>query len=209
MNEKEIIEKFIMQQAVWSGKRMVPFINDGELQPEQITPNGIDFTVDKVFRQMSNVVLANDDYPEFTDKGSLGEMLPSDNIYGFPPDSWFLQAGYYTIQWAEKIEVPPNCIGLLIPRSTLLRTCATVYTAVWDRGYKGIGQSGLQVFSAMGIQRGTRLAQMIFIEAVMDGSLLYEGQYQGENLDAKEKNKKEETKPKGPIRIPSVRTYSR
>lgn len=184
MNEKEIIEKFVLQQAVWSGKQMVPYINDGDVKEEQITPNGIDFTIDKVFRQMGSVVLAED--KNFLDKGMLIPISPQDNIYGLAPNSWFLNAGYYTIQWKEKITIPANCIGLLIPRSTLLRTCATVYTAVWDRGYEGKGQSGLHLFEPTGIQRGTRLAQMIFIEAKMDGSLLYDGQYQHEGLGEEE-----------------------
>ena len=56
-----------------------------------------------------------------------------------------------------------------------------------DRGYEGKGQS-LMIVGNNGvlIERFYRVAQMIFIGAEDDGES-YRGQYQGENLDAKEK----------------------
>ncbi len=186
--EIEIIRKYLLQKAVWSGEEISSWINNGDLHENQIQPNGIDLTIDKVFVQRGNVKLCRDKHS--TDKGVLIEVEPL-RIAGIKERGWFLESGYYTIQWAEEIQIPPNAIGLLSPRSTLLRTCATIYGAVWDKGYHGIGQSGLHIFDSVLIERGTRMAQMLFIEAAMDQTT-YEGQYQGENI-AKEKKEKNKT----------------
>ena len=57
LSDKEIVEKFILQQAVWTGAQMVPWIDGGEVSKDQITPNGIDLTADKVFKCMGNTIL--------------------------------------------------------------------------------------------------------------------------------------------------------
>lgn len=185
---EEIIKKFLLQKAVWTGKDVSKWINQSDLHSYQIQPNGVDLTVDRIFVQRGNVILGRNEH--VTNEGTLIEIEPIP-VAGLKNTGWFLNAGYYTIQWAEGIQIPLSAIGLLSPRSTLLRTCATIYGAVWDRGYHGIGQSGLQIFDSMLIERFTRLAQVIFIEAMTDQSS-YKVIYQGENI-AKEKTKKNRT----------------
>ena len=55
-----------------------------------------------------------------------------------------------------------------------------VNTAVWDSGYKGKGESLLQVYKKIDIEKGARIAQIVFCHAKSTG--LYSGGYQGENL---------------------------
>lgn len=175
--------------SVWTGKNMA-FLFSREvmnlIDNEQVQPNGIDLTVDKVFQQSQGPTLAKD--KEFIDEGYL-IALPSSDLAGLPDDSkgWFLEAHYYIVEWTEVIHVPKNAIGLIFPRSTLLRLGGTICTAVWDRGYKGKGRSGLFLGVPMLLQHGTRLGQMIFIDAQEDEQL-YDGTYQGENLNAQKED---------------------
>lgn len=180
----------ILQQNVWAGEVVKRWINRGKVPDEQITPNGVDLTVDKIFQQRGNVVLTKS--KSRTDKGTLWEVPVQNTIAGLAgKEGWVLDTGYYTVQWAEHICIPRNAIGLLSPRSTLLRTCATIYGAVWDRGYHGIGQSGLHLFDIILLERGTPLAQICFLEASI-GDKVYDGQYQGENVDATKEEEEEE-----------------
>lgn len=174
----------VLSTAVWSGKHMKNYINLGDIPDDRVTPNGVDLSIDKLFRQRGNVILTVNKHE--TDKGVLWEMTTRNNIAGLSgKEGWMVSPGYYTVQWAEHIGIPTDAIGLLLPRSTLLRTCATIYGAVWDRGYRGVGQSGFHVFDYLMLERGTPLAQMIFIKAT-DWGNLYDGQYQGENIDTKD-----------------------
>lgn len=182
--------------SVWTGKNMNEFlchiskkkgrVTHTPLPAEQIQPNGIDLTVDKVFHQTQGPTLTKNKH--FIDEGYLLSLPPSD-LAGLPDDTqgWFLESHYYVIEWAETIHVPKNAIGLIFPRSTLLRLGGTICTAVWDRGYKGKGRSGLFLGAPMLLQRGTRLGQIIFIDAQEDEQL-YEGTYQGENITHDTKN---------------------
>lgn len=188
----------ILQENVWAGEVVKKWINHGNIPDEQVTPNGVDLTVDKVLQQRGNVVLTKEKEDINSSKGMLWKMQLKDDIVGLPGrEGWILEPGYYIVQWAEHIHIPPHAIGLLSPRSTLIRTCATIYGAVWDRGYHGFGQSGLHIFDYLLLEKGTALAQMCFIEASVGGKL-YDGQYQseGENVDASEEkeNNKENNK---------------
>lgn len=177
-------QDLVLSTAVWSGKHMKNYFNLGDIPDDRVTPNGIDLAVDKLFHQRGNVTLRKD--KKKTDKGMLWEMPIRNNISGLSgSEGWIINPGYYTIQWAEHIGIPTDAIGLLFPRSTLLRTCATIYTAVWDRGYSGVGQSGFHAFDYLILERGTPLAQMIFIKAT-DWGETYDGQYQGENINDKD-----------------------
>lgn len=179
----------VLQSNVWAGEVVRKWINRGKVPDEQVTPNGVDLTVNRIFKQRGNVILARK--KEDSSKGALWEIPTLHNIAGLSnKEGWILDPGFYTVQWAEHICIPSNAIGLLLPRSTLVRTCATIYGAVWDRGYHGVGQSGLHLFDYMILERGTALAQMFFIEASV-GDKLYDGQYQneGEIVDASKEKK--------------------
>ena len=94
-----------------------------------------------------------------------------------------LPPGAYIIRYNEVVEVPLGFIALALPRSSLLRMGATLYTAVWDPGYKGRGVGLLSVFNPKGVilEKGVQVAQLVFI--MLGGSGRgYSGVYQGEGL---------------------------
>lgn len=141
---------------------------DEEIQSQ---PAGTDLTVGKVER--------------FTGAGRIDfdntsrEIAPGENVSGEK-----LEGGEaYRVTYNEKISVPKNAIGLVFPRSTLMRNGCHLVTAVWDPGYEGRGQGLLQVMNPAGIvlEENARVAQMVFFrldEAAREG---YSGTYQGEN----------------------------
>lgn len=178
------IDDWEYHPSVWTGKRMERHftrLDRRYLREEQIQPNGIDLTVDKILIQPLGPTLAVK--KEHNNYGTLMEV-PLTDIAGIPPQnrSWFLNPGYYIVEWTEIIEIPKNVIGLLSPRSTLLRMGGTIFGAVWDRGYKGKGQSGMYLHVSFLLEHQARLAQIIFIDAQEDEQL-YDGQYQGEGLE--------------------------
>ena len=55
-------------------------------------------------------------------------------------------------------------------------------TAVWDPGYTGIGMSRLTIAIPTRIERGARIAQIVFLKTETQPRKLYNGSYQGEGL---------------------------
>jgi len=176
---------------VWTGKDMVPYFRnpgtipmeiEGPLRSDQVQPNGIDLRLDKIFEVWGSPSLSSD--PAFTEMPMHREILPG-QVAGLAEEGWYLDSGttkgYYLVEWLETIEIPPNAVGLISPRSTLLRMGAWMAGSVWDRGYKGKGRSGLIIKQDLLLERGVRLAQMIFMNAKEDDTL-YDGQYQHEQI---------------------------
>jgi len=96
---------------------------------------------------------------------------------------WDLHQGAYVIGYREKVNLPPDLTALLRPRSSLLRSGVAIHGAVWDAGYSGRGEGLLAVMNPRGyrIQRGARVAQLVFFRLSRPTGEGYAGRYQGEN----------------------------
>ena len=103
------------------------------------------------------------------------EIEPIDN-------KWILKPGGYLVRYNEVIQVPLNAIGIVLPRSTLMRIGATLCSAVWDPGYKGRGIGLLIVNAKITVHVGARIAQIIFINTQDKLEKGYSGTYQNENV---------------------------
>ena len=146
-----------------------------DLPTEWIQPNGIDLSLDALWRLGGPGTLgaASDD-----------RTLPPREQVEFDSRGWVsLKPGVYGLRFAERVALPTNCGALAFPRSSLLRMGAHVPTAVWDAGYDGRAESYLQVSNPHGlrIQRGARIAQLVVFPLTGPTSA-YRGRYQGENL---------------------------
>lgn len=97
----------------------------------------------------------------------------------------WLDPGAYLVTFNEVVKVPPDVMAIARPRSSLLRMGATMETAVWDPGYNGRSQSLLVVHNPNGIRlrKNARLMQLIFFRLEDDANKLYDGVYQGENME--------------------------
>ena len=143
---------------------------DAELQ---VQPNGIDIRVDRVASLSSRGVLG----VEAREPAERAEL---------PPDAggwWDLVAGAYVIGYLERVNLPNDVMAFARPRSSLLRSGVAIHTAVWDAGYSGRGEGLLHVMNPAGyrLQRGARVAQLVFIRLGSAAAEGYRGRYQHED----------------------------
>lgn len=134
--------------------------------------SGLKLTLDEVY------IIRSEGFVDLSSK-----LLPNYEV--FSPDSngiYVLSRGYYVIRYGEYVRVPRDSIALALPRSTLIRSGATLFTAVWDPGYEGRGYGLLVVFNDYGIRvrRGSQVAQLVFIKMLEESAIQYRGSYYGE-----------------------------
>jgi dUTP pyrophosphatase len=148
----------------------------GAPAPElQRQPAGFDLTLRSLarFRGVGRLDLSN-----------AQRYLPDVEDITWPADgaSIWLVPGGYLATYNEEIAVPPDCAGLVVPRSSLMRCGATLHSALWDPGYRGRGQGLLTVYSPLELLPDARIGQFILLRLEQAASSLYSGAYQGENL---------------------------
>lgn len=121
-----------------------------------------------------------------------GGIIDFDNSERFIPEhqsmmlienKWELEPGGYIVRYNEIIQVPLNAIGMVLPRSTLMRIGATLCSAVWDPGYNGRGIGLLIVNAKITVHKDARIAQIVFIKTQERLEEGYAGTYQNENVD--------------------------
>ncbi len=147
-----------------------------EVRRQQVQPNGVDLTLETVYEQRDSGRIGRNG-KEIGDR----QQVESEQITEKSPENYYLPQGGYIVQYAETIEIPDGHVGFVYPRSSLMRNSCMLNTAVWDAGYKGKGEGLLQVHHDIELERGARIAQLVFAEADHDET--YDGDYQGENLD--------------------------
>ncbi len=95
-----------------------------------------------------------------------------------------LSAGAYLVRYNEVVCLPLDLSALIFPRSSLLRSGSTLYTAIWEPGYVGRGQGLLSVYNPQGLElsKNARIGQMVFMRLREPASEGYSGAYMGEGL---------------------------
>jgi dUTP pyrophosphatase len=140
---------------------------------DQLQPNGVDLSLEAVWRFSSEGVLG-------TDSRRLSERQ---ELEFDAAGRLALGHGAYGIRYAEWVAMPADCGGLCFPRSSLLRMGAHVPTAVWDAGYAGRGEGLLVVTNPHGlrVERGARIVQLVLFRLSEPPGAVYAGRYQHEN----------------------------
>ncbi len=152
-----------------------PLVEDVDVAA-QLQPNGVDLRAERVQRLTSPALLGVAD--------AVREPAGREDVRADGDGWWDLHQGAYVITYREKVNLPSHLTALVLPRSSLLRSGVTLHGAVWDAGYSGRGEGLLAVLNPRGyrLQRGARVAQLVFFRlssATVDG---YAGRYQGENV---------------------------
>jgi dUTP pyrophosphatase len=142
----------------------------------QMQPNGIDFTVREVAmpQTMGRITVDNS-------QRMVSELAP----LVFDGMGYLeLMPGAYIITYNEIVHLPNNIMAISQPRSSLLRSGVTVYSAVWDAGYSGRSRAMMVVFNPRGfrLQKDASIVQLVFMRLTGDTEG-YSGTYQGENID--------------------------
>jgi dUTP pyrophosphatase len=137
----------------------------------QLTPNGIDLTVKKVEKFTGRGAV------DFTNKERI---LPTTEEIPFKNQWVHLLSGSYKVTFNEVVTIPSDTIALARPRSSLLRSGATIESAVWDAGFHGISISLLVVHNPHGIslKKNARLLQLFFLKMSQKAQKTYQGVYQ-------------------------------
>lgn len=151
-----------------------PLVDDMPDPAEQVQPNGVDLTLERVSR--------------FRGPGTLGRsnaerVLPQTDDLPFEPDgSLYLPAGAYQVRFNETVNLPSRLMAYARPRSSLLRSGVALHTAVWDAGYCGRGVALLVVYHPAGfrIARDARICQLVFHRLSAATVAGYAGAYQHE-----------------------------
>ena len=153
-----------------------PLIQDYVALELQLQPNGFDLSLLSVSSFGAPGAMGGSD----TDR-----VLSSTGPVSFDANGWLeLAPGPYLVTFNEVVNLPLDVMALGRPRSSLLRCGVSLHTAVWDAGYCGRSQSLLTVHHTGGfrLQRGARLAQVVFFRLSGPPTQGYQGRYQGEGL---------------------------
>ena len=153
-----------------------PLVEDIRSLEQQLQPNGFDLSLREVSALTTpGSIGAEPDQRELSELESLK----------FDPDGWLLlRPGPYLITFNEVVNLPLDVMALGRPRSSLLRSGASVHTAVWDSGYRGRSQSLLVVHHPDGyrVQKGARRMQLVFFQLSSAVSQGYQGRFQSETI---------------------------
>lgn len=135
---------------------------------ENIEGAGVDLRAGKIFHLKSGAKLTASE-----------RILPAveeakENHFVLKPQEYVL------IQTIEKVNVPLDICGRMLPRSTLQRSGVYQFHSFIDPGYKGaltFGMKNLGKFN-FEFEKGAKVAQIIF-EEVKGMAKAYSGKYQG------------------------------
>lgn len=154
----------------------LPLVEGLSSLEEQLQPSGIDLCLDSVARIVSPGAIGRDNRDR-----QISDTVP----INFGPDDWVeLPQGPYLVSFMEVVNIPLDIMGMVLPRSSLLRSGVSLNSAVWDAGYSGRSQALLSVNNPGGyrLQRGARLMQMVFFRLEQPLKQGYRGRYQSEGL---------------------------
>jgi deoxycytidine triphosphate deaminase len=139
---------------------------------EQKQPAGYDVTLSKLYSFSSSGYYTLG--IEKTENSQLTEILAdADGYFDLGRDSYLLELN-------EVTTIPPDAIGILLPRSTLLRNGLDVRSALFDPGYSGQPKILLVSYRKAKIKKYSRIGQLVIIRSDTPFRKQYAGRYQGE-----------------------------
>jgi deoxycytidine triphosphate deaminase len=138
---------------------------------EQSQPAGFDVTVSKVYSYSKTVHTIG---VTKTENSALKELTPDIENY------FDLSVGAFMLELNEITTIPKDAIGILLPRSTLLRNGIDVRTALFDPGYSGQPKVMLVCHRPLKLQRFSRIGQLVLLRSDKEFPSQYKGRYQGE-----------------------------
>jgi dUTP pyrophosphatase len=152
-----------------------PLVEDVD-QTTQLQPNGIDLRLERIQRLTSPALFGVAD--------TVREPAAREDVDADADGWWDLRPGAYVIAYRERVNLPSDLTALIRPRSSLLRSGVAIHGAVWDAGYSGRGEGLLSVLNERGyrVQRGARVAQLVFFRLSAATVHAYAGRYQRENV---------------------------
>ncbi len=134
-------------------------------------PNAVDLRVKKISKIGPGVQILAEDKAACRHR-PLGLITPSleDGFY----DLW---PGQYQVQLGDEVSMGPDEVGIVIPRSSLVRNGNFITTGLYDSGYTGPMIACLHVTcTILKLELDARVAQFLVFKA--EALNQYSGQYQ-------------------------------
>lgn len=143
-----------------------------DIDPNNIQPNSIDLTVDKIYTMSGTLVLYKD-----TIKRKLPEYTPLKTFEYEGLEMYKLEPGQrYQVEFKEQLKLPNDVCSITLVRSSMAKSGCTGENGLFDSGYQGGTGMMVSVQDISYIQVGASIAQMLFFET--EASKLYDGYYQ-------------------------------
>jgi dUTP pyrophosphatase len=141
----------------------------------QLQPASFDLSLDEIYLLTSSASI------DFTNKE---RKLPNYKKIEFINDWIDLSEGIYLVSFKEIVNIPNDLIAFVRPRSSLVRSGATIFSSLWDPGYSGKSNCLLVVLNENGIRikKNARIAQMVFFKLSSPATKTYSGIYQKEGV---------------------------
>lgn len=145
---------------------------------ENIQPNAIDISINKLFEISDNSFIFSSIKKEHRDRFEIflqPAEIRSNNSFQTVP-VWKLNKGVYDFVSSTYVEIPKGLVGWLETRSTLNRNGMIVHTGLYDSGFKGYISGAIYNFLGTAyIEESICVAQFILAESA--GKDLYSGGY--------------------------------
>jgi len=138
---------------------------------KNIQPSGVDLRVKRIYRLRNGGFLG-------TDSRNTPDI---DSVSDMPGEKFRLEPNEFVlVETMEKVNIPKDITGIVLPRSSLFRCGVSLHTAVVDPGFQGTLTFGMKNLSEFPfeIEIGSKIGQIVF-EEVRGNVKLYDGKYQG------------------------------
>jgi len=150
----------------------------GDFTEDNIQPNAIDFTLDKLFTIDENSIFRIDENSKLMRGGD--EVNPINDVR-FGRDYWHLNAHTsYDGMSDFYVDIPEGVAAMLIIRSTFNRNGIFITSGLYDSGFQG--HCGFAIHNNSGVAQiapKTRIGQIIFVES--ESAKMYNGGYNHES----------------------------
>lgn len=165
-------------------------VSDDRMDPHLISEAnvasvGIDLTIFNIYSLGSEGVLSKEDRQVSTlvPVPLLPKLQATKRIKGTNKTeiismegAWMLLPGYYLWDSYEQVSIPAHAMAKLTQRSTCLRMGIEVDSSIYDPAFRGGCGGRFIVHHPVRLERGSRVAQILFYEA--QDPNLYDGVYQ-------------------------------
>jgi deoxycytidine triphosphate deaminase len=167
-----------LPSGILSGEEIAKLVKRAENSPvnlsEQNQPAGYDVTISRAFSYPKTAFILGGDNSELQEVA-----LDSEGFLTF-------EQGAYLIELNEITSIPKDAVGILLPRSTLLRNGLDIRSALFDPGYSGQPKVMLVCYRGTAkVKRFSRIGQLVIFRSNSEFSTQYKGKYQGEGSVSK------------------------
>jgi len=166
---------------IWNAEKIKKEIEENDLitgfldLETQLQPNGFDLTVEEIHEFHPNPENFISFENKFIDER---ESIRFGKIFLYTK----LEKGVYKFKVNETIKIPSNACAISTQRSSVMRMGNLCNVGFWDAGYHGSGYSIIMVNNPVQVHKNARLIQIYFMDLSDSTKLVYDGNYQGENI---------------------------